>query len=615
MLCAACGAAADAATCEACGANPRLDGRYQLDRVLGQGAQGTTFSATGPDGEVAVKELPVGRGADPGQLARLQREAAILGQLTHPAIPRLRETFFAGEGRARCLYVVQDRVEGADLERWIEGHRTSEPEVVAILLELCGVLGWLHGRSPPVLHRDLKPANVIRAPDGALRLVDFGSVRDALRDPDLGGSTVAGTFGYMAPEQMVGDASPRSDLYSLGALAVRLLTRQQPASLLDRSGQMRWRDHARVGPGLAALLDDLLAPELAARPPSAAAVSDRLDAIQRGEDLSQTPIIEPEVIRGELASAGPLPVLDRRPDADAQAVADLLQRGLERDGQLVPTATGWQWMDLGGRVTVDLEPDGDRVTARPRFSAAPWALAVTLAALFVALAGGASIWALAAGALVAKKAITLLIMSIVMAVGGAAGPVLGDLGRRRRVQASLAAAGARIQAPRGPRAPGGVVPGPLTEPRAQQIAATVERELGLAGELRPMGGGWRWRSNEDGRTIDVFLREEGGHTRVTAEESLKAMRGNVWGGFGGAFGGLGFTGAVLASALLSPAAGVAVGVASVLAYIALCVGIMRRVGGRRQADIARAVDAAVGEAGGGPRRALPAPPSPDRDSE
>jgi serine/threonine protein kinase len=429
MLCAACGAPADAAPCGACGAAPRLDGRYQLSEVLGQGAQGTTFSATGPDGAVAIKELPVGRGADPGQLARLQREAVILGQLSHPAIPRLRETFFSGEGRARCLYVVQDQVEGVDLERWNDGHRTSEAEVVALLLELCDVLGWLHDRSPPVLHRDLKPANVIRTPDGALRLVDFGSVRAALRDPDLGGSTVAGTFGYMAPEQMVGDASPRSDLYSLGALAVRLLTRQQPASLLDRSGKMQWRAHARVGAGLAALLDDLLATEPAARPRSAGAVADRLRAIERGEAPTEPPALEPERLPVEAVAAGPRPVLERAPDAQAERVADLLQRGLERDGQLVPTAGGWQWVDLSGRVAVDL--DGDRIAARPRFQAAPIVAAVALAALFMAVAGGGAIWALVAGALVAKKAVSLAMMAVVLGVAGAAGPVMADLGRRR----------------------------------------------------------------------------------------------------------------------------------------------------------------------------------------
>jgi len=461
-----------------------------------------------------------------------------------------------------------------------------------------------------VLHRDLKPANVIRTPDGALRLVDFGSVRDALRDPDLGGSTVAGTFGYMAPEQMVGDASPRSDLYSLGALAVRLLTRQQPASLLDRGGQMGWRAHARVGAGLAALLDDLLAAEPAARPPSARAVADRLRAIERGEAPPDTPALEPEIIAADRVGSGPRPVLERAPDAQAERVAELLQRGLERDGQLVPTAGGWQWIDLGGRVSFELEPTADGLTARPRFQVAPLLAAVTLAALFLAVAGGASMWALAAGALVAKKAVALLIMSGVLAVAGAAGPVLGDLGRRQRVRASLAAAGARVVTPRGPRAPSGVVPGPLTEARAQQVAASVERELGLAGELRPMGGGWRWRSTEDDRTIDVLLREQGGHTEVRAEESVKALRGAVWGGLGGGFFGLGVTAAVIAGVEASPLVGGLVGLAFLLSYLGSAAGIMKRVGGRRRAEVAQAVDVAVLEGGGGPRRALPAPPDP-----
>ena len=59
------------------------------------------------------------------------------------------------------------------------------------------VLRYLHNLKPPVVHRDIKPANIIRADDGTIALVDFGGVRAAVRDK--GGSTVVGTFGYMAP--------------------------------------------------------------------------------------------------------------------------------------------------------------------------------------------------------------------------------------------------------------------------------------------------------------------------------------------------------------------------------------------------------------------------------
>ena len=102
---------------------------------------------------------------------------------------------------------------------------------------------------------------------------------------------------------------------------------------------------------------------------------------------------------------------------------------------------------------------------------------------------------------------------------------------------------------------------------------------------------------------------------MSAEENQKVLRGSVWGGLGGALGGFGFTGAVIAGAVVAPGVGVAVGLASVLSYIALCVGIVRRVGGRRQTELARAVDAAVQDGGGGPQRALPAPRDPSGPDE
>jgi hypothetical protein len=129
------------------------------------------------------------------------------------------------------------------------------------------------------VHRDLKPKNLMRRADGALLLIDFGSVKDALSDPQLGGSTVAGTFGYMAPEQFAGDACPRSDLYALGATAVALLARQEPRTLLE-GGRLVWRDRVRVSAPTAALLEALLAVDPEDRPAGAGEVLRRIRALR-----------------------------------------------------------------------------------------------------------------------------------------------------------------------------------------------------------------------------------------------------------------------------------------------------------------------------------------------
>jgi len=252
---------------------------------VGRGAHGTTWRARDPEsGAVrAIKELPLRLGTPDKTVQLFRREAEVLQQLDHPGVPACHDAFETGAGRNRTLWIVQAFVEGQSLERELRTRRYDEDEVLGIVQELLRTLTYLHGRSPPVVHRDIKPANVIRQPDGSLVLVDFGSVRDALRDPDLGGSTVAGTFGYMAPEQFAGDAEPRTDLYGVGALAVALLTRKPPHTLQDVSGRLRWRPHAHVQPATRQLLDALLAPDVVDRLPSAQQALARVQAIRSGQ--------------------------------------------------------------------------------------------------------------------------------------------------------------------------------------------------------------------------------------------------------------------------------------------------------------------------------------------
>lgn len=305
-VCAACGAETPLPTdnlvaprCDHCGADPRLDGRYRLDAIIGRGAIGVTYRATNLAGgaTVAIKEMPF-RHTDPEEVRRLvEREASVLGQLRHPAIPDYVEHMVVGTGKSRALYLVQELIEGQTLEDEMARRRYSEDEVVAILVELCRVLEYLHRLHPPVIHRDLKPHNIMRRTAdgrgrdrgaGQLVLMDFGSVRDAFQDPQMGGRTVAGTFGYMAPEQFRGDAFPQSDLYALGVTAVVLLSRRAPEDLMVAGQTLEWEAAVRVADPLRAILADLLEPDPAQRAKDAGAVRRRLEQLDGGAPRAST---------------------------------------------------------------------------------------------------------------------------------------------------------------------------------------------------------------------------------------------------------------------------------------------------------------------------------------
>lgn len=291
MICAACGTSlpppVDASAtappaCAACGGDPILAGRYRLLAVLGQGGVATTYRAERlSDGQhVAVKELALRR-LDAFKTKDLfHREAQVLRSLAHPGIPRYIDELTAGTGKHMAFYLVQELVEGQSLQAELATRRYTEAEIAALLAEICGILAYLHGLTPPVIHRDLKPSNIMRrAADGRLVLIDFGAVREATSARAEGGSTVAGTFGFMAPEQFAGQASPATDLYALGATAVALLSRRSPQELIDASHELRWREAVQVSPAFARLLADLLQRDVQRRAADANQVAARLWAL------------------------------------------------------------------------------------------------------------------------------------------------------------------------------------------------------------------------------------------------------------------------------------------------------------------------------------------------
>lgn len=205
--------------------------RYRVVRVLGRGGFAVTYEAEDRrDGAlVAVKELHLDTVERWRAVQRFEREARVLAGLDHPRIPRYVDFIAPDDDGAFVL--VQTLAPGRPLSGLIaDGLRFTELAARDLALQVLDILDYLHGLSPPVVHRDLKPQNLIRTDDGQVMLVDFGAVRDTLAAESTAGSVV-GTYGYMAPEQYQGAASPVSDLYGLGATLAHLLARRPPSEL------------------------------------------------------------------------------------------------------------------------------------------------------------------------------------------------------------------------------------------------------------------------------------------------------------------------------------------------------------------------------------------------
>ncbi len=272
---------ATATCCETCGSSLRLKDRYRALQPLGQGGFGRTFR--GCDEHLpgqpacAIKQLycaQIPGSAIAKAKSLFAQEAVRLSELgEHPQIPTLMAYFDQDDE----FYLVQELIDGEPLvpSRW-QARDNLETQLWRLLHDLLPVLEYIHDRQ--VIHRDIKPENIIqRASDGRLVLIDFGIARVLTETALIGNATLVGTPGYMAPEQMRGKVLPASDLYSLGATCLNLLTGANPNDLFDAIDERwQWRDRLPAGtqlsPKAIAVLNQLIAPSLRQRAQSARAV-------------------------------------------------------------------------------------------------------------------------------------------------------------------------------------------------------------------------------------------------------------------------------------------------------------------------------------------------------
>jgi hypothetical protein len=203
-------------------------GEYRILQRIGSGGQGVAYTAIrrSQGDTVVLKEyvLPVGvsYGSKVESLEKFQREAQILGQIEHQQIVTLLDFFFEDHRG----YIVLDFVQGKSLQSLVfESGPLAEDKVIDLALQMSDILSYLHFREPAVVHRDFTPDNLMLSSNGVLKLIDFNV---AQQKRTTATATVVGKHAYIAPDQFRGQATPQSDIYSLGASLFFLLTGSEP---------------------------------------------------------------------------------------------------------------------------------------------------------------------------------------------------------------------------------------------------------------------------------------------------------------------------------------------------------------------------------------------------
>lgn len=267
-----------------------LSGRYKIIKVLTSGGFGCIYIAEdtqrpGNPNCIVKKLMPARQDTRFMEVARrlFNTEAEILEVLgEHQQIPKL-------------LAYFEDNQEFYLVEEYIPGHTLSEelppvtrrvqkePFVIQMLKEVLEILAFVHQHR--VIHRDIKPSNIIRSEiDNRLVLIDFGAVKlmqpPSSEETEL--ATVAiGTRGYAPPEQFAGHPRLSSDIYALGMIAIQALTGVPPQELPPdlETGNVRWRQWAKVSDELATILDKMVRYHFSDRYQSANAVLQDLKRI------------------------------------------------------------------------------------------------------------------------------------------------------------------------------------------------------------------------------------------------------------------------------------------------------------------------------------------------
>lgn len=277
----------DAQHCKACRTPLLIGNRYRLIHPLRElnPARPTDIFEVEDWGTDEVewgtrKVIKILKSTHNPELIRLfKQEARILIWLRDPAFPKVEPDGFFNLNlsygqRIHCL--VMEKIAGETLEIGLnQNSLLSQKIAIDWLHKIVEILAIIHHQN--IIHRDIKPSNLMLKADGTLALIDFGMAGIGQQE-----TTKVGSLGYMAPEQLTGQAVWQSDFFALGRTFVHLLSGRPPLDFATKpkTGQLIWRESVpHLQKPLANLIDRLMAPQPRKRPKTAKAILKQLAEI------------------------------------------------------------------------------------------------------------------------------------------------------------------------------------------------------------------------------------------------------------------------------------------------------------------------------------------------
>ncbi|MGQ4646015.1 WD40 domain-containing protein [Lyngbya aestuarii] len=277
--------------CRNCGSDLLIQGHYQVMRLLSDHSGfGKVYEAYSGSTPKVLKVLKQKHNSHPRVIELFKQEAAVLGQLNHPGIPKIDQDgyfqFLPRNPAVPVHCIIMEKIDGLNLKQWMRqqgNNPISQKQALDWLQQLAEILHLVHQKN--YFHRDIKPENIMLRSTGQVVLIDFGTARELTYTylaevAGAGSVTKISSTGYTPPEQEKGHAVPQSDFYALGRTFVYLLTGKEatdPSIYEPFTDQVNWRNHApAISVQLANFIDKLMAPTAAARPKNTQEILDEI---------------------------------------------------------------------------------------------------------------------------------------------------------------------------------------------------------------------------------------------------------------------------------------------------------------------------------------------------